>query len=254
VKLALLLIAALIGGGVNALAGGGTFIVFPALLFAGVSSVKANATASLVFAPGSLVSAWVYRGTLKGQSPGRIAWLLVTSLGGSAAGSALLLNTSNRTFSNLVPWLLLIAALFFTIAPRLRAAAARSAESARASGAPATLLFVGQFIIAIYGGYFGAGMGVLMIALFLTASDMGVQASNGVRLLCGAGINILAIVLFAWRGALDWKAGIPMLLAGVAGGYYGARIVRGLNEETARKSILVYAWVLTTCFFVRPSL
>jgi hypothetical protein len=249
VTLALLLLAALLGGGVNALAGGGTFIVFPSLLLAGVSSVKANATASLVFAPGSLVSTWVYRSTLTGQSRARIAWLLIVSLAGSAAGSVLLLNTSNKTFSSLVPWLLLIAALFFMFAPRLRAAAARSTGNA-----PGAVLFAGQFVIAIYGGYFGAGMGVLMIALFLVASDMGVQASNGVRLLCGTGINILAIALFAWRGALDWKAGIPMLLAGIAGGYYGARIVRRLNEETARKSILIYAWALTAYFFVRLAL
>lgn len=247
--IALLLLAALIGGGINALAGGGTFIVFPALLLAGVSSVKANATASLVFAPGSLASTWVYRGTLQGQSRTRIAWLLAASLAGSAAGSILLLSTSNRTFSNLVPWLLLIAALFFTVAPKLRAAATRSAGHA-----PSGVLFIGQFVIAVYGGYFGAGMGVLMIALFLVASDMGVQASNGVRLLCGTSINILAIGLFAWRGALDWKVGIPMLLAGIAGGYYGARIVRRLNEETARKSILVYAWALTAYFFVRAAI
>lgn len=246
-RLALLLAAALIAGGINALAGGGTFIVFPALLFAGVSSVKANATASLVAAPGALVSTWVYRNTLTGQPRARIAWLLATSLAGSATGGILLLSTSNRTFSNLVPWLLLIAALFFTLAPKLRAAAARSAGHA-----PASLLFLGQFLIAVYGGYFGAGMGVLMIALFLVASDMGVQASNGVRLVCGTSINMLAIVLFAWRGALDWKTGIPMLIAAIAGGYYGARIVRRLNEDTARRAILVYAWTLTAYFFVRP--
>ena len=242
----ILLLAALVGGAANALAGGGTFLVFPALLLAGVASVKANATSSLIMMPGGVASAWVYRRTLDGQSPRQIGQLVAVSLAGSGAGSVLLLSTPNRTFSDLVPWLLLIAAAVFTLAPWLRAAAARSAGNKSV-----LILFTGQFAIGVYGGYFGAGMGVLMIALFLVASGMAVQAANGIRLVCGTAINVLAIILFAWRGALDWRLGIPMLAAGVAGGYLGARVVRKLKEEAARKAILVYAWGLTAYFFVR---
>lgn len=245
-RLFLLVLAALLGGGANALAGGGTFLVFPALLFAGVASVKANATASLILVPGAIASAWVYRRTLIGQSPKFIAQIVIVSLSGSAAGSILLLNTSNGTFSNLVPWLLLTAAAVFTIAPRLRAAAAKSAKRDSTLG-----LLIGQFAIAVYGGYFGAGMGVLMIALFLIASRMNVQAANGIRLLAGSVINVLAVILFAFRGALDYSLGLPMLVAGVIGGYLGALIVRQLKEDTARKAILIYAWALTAYFFVR---
>jgi uncharacterized protein len=249
VKLFLLVLAALLGGGANALAGGGTFLVFPALLFAGVASVKANATASLIVVPGAIASAWVYRSTLTGQSAKFIAQIVIVSLAGSAAGSVLLLNTSNGTFSNLVPWLLLLAAAVFTVAPRLRAAAAKSAKSAKRDSVVA--LLIGQFVISVYGGYFGAGMGVLMIALFLIASRMDVQSANGIRLLAGSVINVLAVVLFAWRGALDYSLGLPMLAAAVAGGYLGALIVRRLKEDTARNAILVYAWALTAYFFVR---
>jgi uncharacterized membrane protein YfcA len=246
VTFALLLLAALIGGVANALAGGGTFIVFPALLFAGIASVKANATASLVMVPGGMVSAWVYRRTFEGQPSSFVMQLVSVSLAGSLVGSLLLLNTANATFSSLVPWLLLIAATVFTVAPLLRSAAARAA------GHKSTiLLLTGQFIIAVYGGYFGAGMGVLMIALFLAAAKMDVQSASGLRLICATSMNLLAVLLFAVRGALDWKTGIPMLIAGIAGGYLGARVMRRLNEKAARNAILVYAWGLTVWFFFR---
>ena len=245
-KLLLLLIVAATGGAANALAGGGTFLVFPAMLLAGVPSVIANATASLIMMPGGVASAWVYRTTFGQISHCELIELTIASLLGAALGSLLLLSTSNAAFSNLVPWLLLLAALVFTFAPKLRAVAARSARKPSA-----ILLLVGQFVIGVYGGYFGAGMGVLMIALFLIASSMTVQTANGLRLICGTAINVLAVAIFAWRGALDYKLGIPMLLAGIVGGYLGARIVSRLKESTARNAILVYAWALTAWFFGR---
>jgi uncharacterized membrane protein YfcA len=242
----LLLVAAVIGGAANALAGGGTFIVFPALLFAGLASVKANATASLIMVPGGIASAWVYRESFRKLSPRELIQLTIVSLIGAAVGSILLLSTPNATFTNLVPWLLLVAALVFTLAPRIRAAASHSTRHKSA-----ILLLTGQFFIGVYGGYFGAGMGVLMIALFLIASSMSVQAANGIRILCATAINILAVIIFATRGALDYKFGVPMLVAGIAGGYLGAHIVSRLSDKVARNAILVYAWALTAWFFVK---
>jgi uncharacterized membrane protein YfcA len=242
----LLLLAAFLGGAANALAGGGTFIVFPALLLGGVASVKANATASLIMVPGSLVATWVYRRTLSELSGMVLRRLLIASLVGSAVGSILLLSTTNGVFSNLVPWLLLIAAIVFSLAPRLRSAAVHATGHKTSLG-----LVVGQLAISIYGGYFGAGMGILMVALFLVTTNMNLQAATGIRLICATSVNILAVILFAWRGALDWNLGFPMLAAGIAGGYLGARLVRRLNESAVRKAILVYAWGLTAYFFAR---
>lgn len=242
----LLLLAALLGGGANALAGGGTFLVFPALLLGGVPSVKANATASLVMVPGAIVSTWVYRNTLNEMSGNLLTRLLIASLVGSAAGSVLLLSTPNGLFSNLVPWLLLLAATVFSLAPRLRAAAVKAAGHQSSIA-----LLAGQLVISVYGGYFGAGMGILMVALFLVTTTMNLQAATGIRLICATSVNILAVILFAWRGALDWKLGLPMLAAGIAGGYLGARIVKRLNENAVRNAILVYAWGLTAYFFAR---
>jgi len=246
VTLLLLLLAGLAGGAANALAGGGTFIVFPALLLAGVASVKANATASLVMLPGGIVSAWIYRGSLVDQPRRTMAQLVVISLAGSLVGSYLLLRTANATFSSLVPWLLLVAASVFTAAPRLRSAASHAAGHKSLVG-----LLIGQFAIAVYGGYFGAGMGVLMLALFLAAASMTVQSASGLRLICATAVNLLAVANFALRGALDWQWGIPMLMAGIVGGYLGASVFRRLSEKTARNTILVYAWSLTLWFFAR---
>jgi uncharacterized membrane protein YfcA len=245
VTIVLLLLAALVAGVANALAGGGTFITFPALLFTGMASVKANATASLVMVPGGIASAWVYRRTVAQQPRGLVLQLLGVSLVGSAAGSLLLLHTANATFSSLVPWLLLVAAAVFSAAPWLRRMAAKFGGS---KSIP--LLLAGQCCIAIYGGYFGAGMGVLMTALFLAVSSMDVQSASGVRLVCATSVNLLAVVIFALKGAIVWNPGVPMLIAGIAGGYVGARVMRRLSERAVRTAILVYAWGLTVYFFV----
>jgi uncharacterized membrane protein YfcA len=246
----LLLAASVLGGAANALAGGGTFLTFPALLLAGMAPVRANATASLVLLPGAFASAWVYRDTVRTGTPGRFLWLmLLASLAGSLAGSVLLMQTSNSTFASLVPWLLLIATAVFSLAPRLRQLAAKLSGGADHESMPA--LLVGQVLISAYGGYFGAGMGVLMIALYLVATNLDVQTAGGLRMICSCAINTLAVAIFAARGALDYKVGIPMLLAGVAGGYAGAVLVKRMDEKLARRAILGYAWALTAWFFGR---
>jgi len=245
-SLIVLLAAAAMGGAVNALAGGGTFLVFPALLFAGVAAIKANATASLALLPGVVVSAWVYREAIRTIPMRFIVTMVVTSIGGSIAGSLLLMYTSNSTFSTLVPWLLLMAAAVFTAAPWLRKAAAGLGGHQSMA-----VLMAGQFLVATYGGYFGAGMGVLMMSLYLAASEMTVHTAAGLRTVCAAAINILAVAIFAWKGALNYSDGLPMLVAGIVGGYLGALVVKKLNAENVRRGILIYAWTLTAWFFVK---
>ncbi len=247
----ILLLAAVLGGASNALAGGGTFLTFPAILLAGVAPVRANATASLVLLPGAFVSAWVYRDTIANGTSRKFLWQMIgASLIGSLGGSILLLMTPNSTFSSLVPWLLLGATAVFTAAPKLRQMAANSGHHPEHNASLPGLL-VGQALISAYGGYFGAGMGVLMIALYLVSSTMDIQTAAGMRMICSCAINTLAVVIFAFRGAMDYRIGMPMLLAGVVGGYVGARLVRRLDAQLARRSILIYAWALTAWFFGR---
>ena len=222
----ILILAAILGGATNALAGGGTFLTFPAILLAHIPPVRANATASLVLLPGAFASAWVYRDTVRRNTSARLLTLmLAASLLGSLAGSLLLMRTSNSTFSALVPWLLLAATAVFTAAPAIRRFAAKAGGH---DSLPVLLL--GQLVISAYGGYFGAGMGVLMIALYLVATNLDVQAASGLRMVCSCAINTLAVVIFAFKGAMDYSLGLPMLLAGVLGGYVGALLVKRLDQ------------------------
>jgi len=234
-----LIAAALAGGMVNALAGGGMFLIFPALIMAGVPPVTANATASAITLPGGIASAWVYR--RRRDTSLRVAITLVAaSFAGSIAGSSLLLITSNARFAKVAPWLMLGAALVFTFSASIRKFA--EAHAPAATRKHGVLLALGQFCIAIYGGYFGAGMGVFMIVLFLVTVNLDVQSSAAVRLLSGTTINLVAVAIFAWRGIIDWRVGIPMLLAAVFGGYLGAHAVQRLSVTVARRTVLIYAW------------
>jgi uncharacterized membrane protein YfcA len=242
--------SALAGGAINALAGGGMFMVFPALLFAGIAPVSANATATVTLMPGGWASTWVYRDRLTIYGRNLAIGMAVASMLGGLAGSELLLHTSNDRFARLVPWLMLGAVFIFTFAGTLR----NLASSHHADAVRLAPLLIGQFFLAIYGGYFGAGLGVLMLALFLLAANMDVQTASGIRILCGSISNLVAAALFASRGIIDWQVALPMLVAAILGGYIGARLVKRLDPERARHVILVYAWGITLWLFVRTYL
>jgi hypothetical protein len=154
--------------------------------------------------------------------------------------------TPDATFSRFVPWLLLLATMIFSFASRLV-----KAPLPHGAHQPLFALLAGQLVIMIYGGYFGAGMGILLISLYLLTTPFDVQTSKGIRTLGPAVANLLAVILFASKGALDYRAGIPMMAACLTGGYAGAHAVNLLREGTVRRVILIYAWILTAWFFVR---
>lgn len=238
--------AALVGGGANALAGGGMFLVFPSLLLAGVLPIPANATATFVLNPSGYASTWVYRDRLVH------GWrlqgtLLLAAMLGAGIGSELLLHTSEHGFERLVPYLMLAAALIFTFSERIkRAAQLRHAETTHLG-----VLGWGQFFIAIYGGYFGAGMGVLILVLYTVAANMDVHQASGLRIFCGSLTNTIATIIFIVRGIIEWRVAIPMTLICIIGGYFGAKLVKRLDPPKARIAILCYAWVVTVWLLVR---
>jgi uncharacterized protein len=243
----LALLAAAAGGGVvNALAGGGTFLTFPALLIAGVPPVVSNATSTFVLTPAGYSITWVYRDRLVHGRRFQIAMVAV-AMAGALGGSELLLHTSEHSFERLVPYLMLGATLIFSFASRLRHAAASHA----ARSTHTLPLLAGQFVIALYGGYFGAGMGVLALVLYTVAANMDVHQANGLRLLCNTLTNTVAIVVFAVRSIIVWKVGLPMMVSCIAGGYWGAMLMRRLEAEKARRVILLYAWTITAWLFFR---
>jgi uncharacterized membrane protein YfcA len=242
----ILLVAATLAGIANALAGGGTFMIFPALVFAGVDPIMANATSSVITMPGGIASALVYRRGM--QVSGKLFWTLVLiSVAGGVAGSQLLLHTPSERFARLVPYLMMGASLVFSFSNQLRRFA-----SAHTSGRVHTgPLYAGTLAISIYGGYFGAGMGVLMIVLFLIAAHIGVQESAGLRMWCATGVNTLAVAAFIAKGIVVWRVAIPMLICTLIGGYWGAHAVRKLTAETARRTVLAFAWTMSLWLLLR---
>ena len=178
----------------------------------------------------------------------RLFWILVTiSVAGGVAGSQLLLHTSSQRFARIVPYLMIGASLVFSFSNQLRSYAGRhSSEKANAG-----LLYAGLLAISIYGGYFGAGMGVLMIVLFLIAANIGVQQSAGLRMWCATGVNTLAVAAFIVKGIIVWRVAIPMLICTLLGGYWGAHAVQRLTAETARRAVLVFAWTMSLYLLLR---
>ena len=222
------------------------FLAFPALLFAGISPITANATATFALIPGGWTSAWVYRDSLK--HGWRVQGVLaVVSAGGAWLGSELLIHTSEQGFARLVPYLMLGATLIFQFSGKLRRAAA--AHAARTTHY--ALLIGGQLLVAVYAGYFGAGMGVLMLALYLVTAHMDMHEASGLRLICGGASNTVAALVFSFRGIINWAVGSPMIFASVAGGYFGARLMKRMDPEKTRRVILVYAWAITVWLLIR---
>jgi len=219
-------------------------MIFPALVFAGVDPIMANATSSVITLPGGIASALVYR---SGMTVSRkLFWILVLiSVAGGVAGSQLLLHTPSEQFARIVPYLMIGASLVFSFSNQLRSFA--GAHTSNHTG----LLYAGTLAISIYGGYFGAGMGVLMIVLFLITANIGVQESAGLRMWCATGVNTLAVAAFVAKGIVVWRVAIPMLVCTLIGGYWGAHAVQRLTAETARRTVLMFAWTMSLWLLVR---
>lgn len=206
----------------------------------------ANATSSVITLPGGIASALVYRSGMTVSR--RLFWTLVMiGVAGGVAGSQLLLHTSSQQFARIVPYLMIGASLVFSFSGQLR----RFAGSHTSSRIHAGWLCTGTLAISIYGGYFGAGMGVLMIVLFLIAANIGVQQSAGLRMWCATGINTLAVAAFIVKGIIAWRVAIPMLICTLLGGYWGAHAVQRLTAETARRAVLVFAWTMSLYLLLR---
>ncbi len=226
------------------MAGGGSFVSFPALLFAGVPPVPANATNSIALWPGSVASAFAYRRELAG-SRRELVPLSVAGVVGGAAGSLLLLRTSERSFVLLIPWLLLFATLLFSFGGRI---ARRVAQGKSASLAAAV---TAQLFVSIYGGYFGGGMGIMMLAILSILGMSDIHRMNAMKTLLGALVNGVAVAAFVVAGAVAWAPGSVMIAGGTLGGYAGAAIARKVDPKHVRRLVLAVAWSMTAYFFAR---
>lgn len=244
--LALLVVAAIAGGAQNAVAGGGSFLTFPALLFVGVAPISANATSTVALWPGAVSAAYAFRDDLTHER--RTLWLFgAVSLAGGLAGALLLLLTPERTFTALIPWLLGGATLIFAFGPTLT-----RAMKARDMHTPLWVATLLQLLIGIYGGYFGGGIGILMLAGFAAIGMTQIHAMNGLKNILGAAINGIAVVTFVVAGVIQWAIALPMLFGSVVGGYVGARLSRKVDPKYLRVFIIAVGAALTVYFALPP--
>jgi uncharacterized membrane protein YfcA len=229
--------SAFLAGAINSLAGGGTLLTYPALLAAGISPIHANATSTLSLVQGQLAAAWGYRRTLKGAGRLLIA-LAAPSLLGSVVGALILLHLTERSFALLVPWLILGATLLFLLSDRLRGRWRNQPEQPM-TGARLSILIAVQFAVAIYGGFFGAGQSILMLATLGLCGMRDLDRMQGFKNFAAAVINGVAMALFIAGGLIEWRPAIIMAIAASFGGYAGARAAQRIPKRLARASIIV---------------
>jgi uncharacterized membrane protein YfcA len=241
----------LAAGLVNAIAGGGTFFTFSALIGAGLPPVIANATSAVAVTPANLSSAWAYRRELTANAR-RFAALGLVSLLGGLLGAFVLTITNNAAFRLLVPWLLLFATGLFALSPRIvalaRTIARREGHHPSSKARAAGLGF--QTLVAIYGGFFGAGMGIVMLAALAVTEGDDFHLINAAKHLCSTVIQLVAVVLFLAAGLVSWPETLAVGAASVVGGYLGVVFGRKLPATVIRWLVIGVGAGLTVFFFI----
>ncbi|MFD4114766.1 sulfite exporter TauE/SafE family protein [Streptomyces niveus] len=251
--IALVLLAGAVAGTMNAIGGGGTFVALPALVAAGLPPVAANAASTVALAPGAVASAWVYRRELAPVGETSVSALTAISVTGGALGAVLLLVLPSASFGAAVPWLLAFATLVLAFGRRvsraLSTATGRPAEARMSSRA----VLVAQFLLAVYGGYFGGAIGIMLLAVWSIGLGLDTAASNPMRIAQVSAVNLSATALFLVASdALRTPLVVATMLAGgVAGGIAGAHLARRLPARLLRGTILTIAVTMTVLYFLR---
>jgi uncharacterized protein len=262
VRLALVVLAAIVGGAVNAIAGGGTLLTFPALVGLGIPPIIANATSTVALWPGAVASMWGYRDLLSGMR-GWVTRLAVPSLLGGLVGATLLLATPAARFDEIVPWLVFGATVLFLVqrplSERLRERAERHASvpdvpddhAFDRAVQPSFRLLVYQFGVAVYGGYFGAGIGILMLAALGFMGFRNIHRMNGLKNWGGLCANAVAAVTFAVSGLVSWPVAAAMAVGATVGGYGGSRLAQRVPQKRVRQAIVVIGFASTLWLLTR---
>jgi uncharacterized protein len=246
----LALLAAAFGAGVmNAMAGGGTILTFPTLVFLGLPAITANATSCVALLPAGAASLFGYRREVQ-EHRRWLRTLFLPSLAGGAIGSVLLLRTPEKTFAFLAPLLILFATVLFMVQGALakRASPQNPAQEADPSALPAGRWITASILqlgVAIYGGYFGAGIGILMLALLGFLGLSNIHAANGVKNVFNLCINAVAAGYFIAKGAVAWPAAFVVVIGATLGGYGGARFARRIGKEKARAAVVIIGLLVT---------
>jgi len=247
--LSLLLLTGFVAGVSNAIAGGGTFFTFPVFLAAGLPPVVANASNAIAVWPGHALAVVGYRKSLAGYGDG-IGSSVLIALGGGITGALLLTVTGNAVFVKLIPFLLLFATILFASGPALgaRLSALNAVPSLSGSGKVASIV---QFVFAFYGGFFGAGLGIMYMAALHLSGVHDVQANNALKNLLAAVVTSVAVLVFAATGLVAWKYTLTAFSGAMVGGYAGAYIAQWMPGLWLRRIVIAFGLLLTIYYFVK---
>jgi uncharacterized membrane protein YfcA len=242
--------AAFIAGAINSVAGGGTLISFPALIWLGLGSVTANATSTVAIWPGTVGSFWGYR--KESRTVAKRMWLMVIpSLIGGLVGAWLLKLTPPGVFDRLVPFLILFATLLFMAQEPVQ----KLLGTAEAAKHQSTTWFVGgllfQLCVGLYGGYFGAGIGILMLAALSLMGLTDIHQMNSLKVVLGGSINGIAAIYFIVMGMVEWRYVLLMAVAAISGGYFGAGVAKKLGRTAVRRIVIVVGFAMAISLFIK---
>lgn len=242
--------AAVAAGIVNALAGGGTLITFPMLVAVGVPAIAANVTNTVALTPGYFGATLAQAGDLRGQKQ-RLWLCLPAGVIGGIVGGLLLLNTGERVFRALVPFLILLASGLLAVQNPLRAWVLRRAQQTGSMSGPEKWAAVPVGMAAIYGGYFGAGLSVIVLAVLGLVLDDSLTRLNALKQAIAFSINVAAMVLFLFSGQVVWPAALVMAVGALAGGALGGRLAGRIPAETLRRIVVIIGVVVAVIYLIR---
>jgi uncharacterized protein len=253
-EITLLFGVAMVAGALNSIAGGGSFLSFPLLLFLGIPSVNANATNTVALWPGTIASTGAYRKALNGELLKRMLPLIIITLAGSLVGARLLLKTRLSTFDRLVPWLLLAGTLLFSFRGSVAGWVIRHHQGRGPSVGKVAWITLAQGLLGVYIGYFGAGVGIIMLPLLSIMGVENIHSMSGLRTLIVTCGNAVAVTVFILAHAVYWPQALLMMLGAIVGGYAGAYCAQKMQPKTVSYLVIVIGCAMSAYFFWRTYL
>lgn len=246
----LIFLAAVVAGFINAMAGGGTLVSFPVLLAVGISPVVANVTNTVALVPGTIGGMWSQRNEFQSQYK-RLLKLLPVSIVGGVAGGLLILNTSESAFKSLIPYLILGATLLLGFQVRIKNWVVSRIGQAHSEHHNPIFMLSMVFLAAIYGGYFGAGLGVILMAVLGLVTDDSMTRLNFLKQALGFAINLAAAIYFVFSGKVDWWIAFVMAFGSILGGLLGGKLAGKIKPELLRWIVVAAGLIAATIYFIK---
>lgn len=246
----LIFLAALAAGFINAIAGGGTLLTFPVLLAIGIPPVAANVTNTVALVPGTIGGMWAQRGDFRSQYD-RLLKLLPVAIAGGIAGGLLILNTSEDAFKSIIPYLILMATMLLAAQVHIKNWVTKRLGHAHAEKHNPVLVMGTIFLAAIYGGYFGAGLGVILMAVLGMVMDDTLTRLNFLKQALGFVINLAAAIYFAFSGEVNWWVAFVMIFGSILGGWIGGKLAGGIKPELLRWIVVSAGLIAAVIYFIK---